>query len=235
MPNPPIIVIKKNSGHRVHHGAWKVAYADFVTAMMALFIVLWLLNSSKQVQDAVGGYFRDPAGTSKKAGSNLNGSGENIKLTKENMNHLKEELQKSIRSISDLEKLRKNIEITVTADGLRIELLESAKGTFFESGSSRLNESGKEMLVLLAQDLSSVPNHVSIEGHTDAKPYGERANYSNWELSADRANAARRIMQQAGLRRDQVSQVRGFADSVCATPPIPSMPRTDESRSSSST
>ncbi|MGB0037283.1 MAG: OmpA family protein, partial [Terriglobales bacterium] len=213
MPSPPIIVIKKNSGHRGHHGgAWKVAYADFVTAMMALFIVLWLLNSSKQVQDAVGGYFRDPMGTSKKAGSNQNGSGENIKLTKENMNKLKEELQKSIRSISDLEKLRKNIEITVTAEGLRIELLESAKGTFFESGSSRLNESGKEMLVLLAQDLSSVPNHVSIEGHTDAKPYGERANYSNWELSADRANAARRIMQQAGLRQDQVSQVRGFAD-----------------------
>jgi chemotaxis protein MotB len=213
MPTPPTIVIKKNSRHRGHHtGAWKVAYADFVTAMMALFIVLWLLNSSKQVQDAVGGYFRDPTGTAKKAGSNQNGSAENIKLTKENMNKLKEELQKSIRSISDLEKLRKNIEITVTAEGLRIELLESAKGTFFESGSSRLNENGKEMLVLLAQDLSSVPNHVSIEGHTDAKPYGERANYSNWELSADRANAARRIMQQAGLRQDQVSQVRGFAD-----------------------
>jgi|HubBroStandDraft_5_1064220.scaffolds.fasta_scaffold84319_1 chemotaxis protein MotB len=213
MPTPPTIVIKKNSRHRGHHtGAWKVAYADFVTAMMALFIVLWLLNSSKQVQDAVGGYFRDPTGTAKKAGSNQNGSAENIKLTKENMNKLKEELQKSIRSISDLEKLRKNIEITVIAEGLRIELLESAKGTFFESGSSRLNENGKEMLVLLAQDLSSVPNHVSIEGHTDAKPYGERANYSNWELSADRANAARRIMQQAGLRQDQVSQVRGFAD-----------------------
>jgi chemotaxis protein MotB len=213
MPTPPTIVIKKNSRHRGHHtGAWKVAYADFVTAMMALFIVLWLLNSSKQVQDAVGGYFRDPTGTAKKAGSNQNGSAENIKLTKENMNKLKEELQKSIRSISDLEKLRKNIEITVTAEGLRIELLESAKGTFFESGSSRLNENGKEMLVLLAQDLSSVPNHVSIEGHTNAKPYGERANYSNWELSADRANAARRIMQQAGLRQDQVSQVRGFAD-----------------------
>jgi chemotaxis protein MotB len=213
MPTPPTIVIKKNSRHRGHHtGAWKVAYADFVTAMMALFIVLWLLNSSKQVQDAVGGYFRDPTGTAKKAGSNQNGSAENIKLTKENMNKLKEELQKRIRSISDLEKLRKNIEITVTAEGLRIELLESAKGTFFESGSSRLNENGKEMLVLLAQDLSSVPNHVSIEGHTNAKPYGERANYSNWELSADRANAARRIMQQAGLRQDQVSQVRGFAD-----------------------
>ena len=102
--------------------------------------------------------------------------------------------------------------MTVTAEGLRIELLESDTGTFFDSGSSEVNASGKEMLVLLAKELSAIPNHVSIEGHTDAKPYGERANYSNWELSADRANAARRVMQQAGLRADQVSQVRGFAD-----------------------
>src|SRR5271170_6684661 len=137
----PIIVIKKKGGHGGHHGgAWKVAYADFVTAMMALFIVLWLLNSSKQVQDAVGGYFRDPTGTSKRVGSNQNGSGENFKLTKENMNQLKEQLQKSIHSINELEKLRKNIEMTVTAEGLRIELLESAKGTFFDSGSTGLNE-----------------------------------------------------------------------------------------------
>ncbi len=213
MPAPPIIVIKKKGGHGGHHGgAWKVAYADFVTAMMALFIVLWLLNSSKQVQEAVGGYFKDPTGTSKKVGSNQSGSGENFQLTKENMTQLKEQLQKSIRSINDLEKLKKNIEMTITAEGLRIELLESAKGTFFDSGSSALNDSGKEMLVLLAQELHNVPNHVSIEGHTDAKPYGEKANYSNWELSADRANAARRVMQQAGLRADQVSQVRGFAD-----------------------
>ena len=213
MSTPPIIVIKKKGGHGGHHGgAWKVAYADFVTAMMALFIVLWLLNSSKQVQEAVGGYFKDPTGTSKKVGSNQSGSGNNFQLTKENMAQLKEQLQKSIHSINDLEKLRKNIEMTVTAEGLRIELLESAKGTFFDSGSSELNESGKEMVVLLAKELGSVPNHVSIEGHTDAKPYGERANYSNWELSSDRANAARRVMQQGGLRADQVSQVRGFAD-----------------------
>jgi chemotaxis protein MotB len=212
MPTAPII-IKKRGGHGGHHGgAWKVAYADFVTAMMALFIVLWLLNSSKQVQEAVGGYFKDPTGTSKKVGSNENGSGKNFILTKENMSQLKEQLQKSIRSIDDLEKLRKNIEITVTAEGLRIELLESAKGTFFDSGSSALNDTGKEMLGLLAQELGKLPNHVSIEGHTDAKPYGQRANYGNWELSADRANAARRVMQQAGLRADQVSQVRGFAD-----------------------
>ncbi len=84
--NRPIIIIKKKGGHGGHHGgAWKVAYADFVTAMMALFIVLWLLNSSKQVQEAVGGYFKDPTGTSKKVGSNLAGSGENFTLTRDNM------------------------------------------------------------------------------------------------------------------------------------------------------
>ena len=213
MPTPPIIIIKKKRGHGGHHGgAWKVAYADFVTAMMALFIVLWLLNSGKSVQEAVGGYFRDPTGTSRKVGSNQNGSGQNVDLTKQNMAQLKEQLQKSIRNINDLEKLRKNVEITITAEGLRIELLESAKGTFFESGKSTLNDTGKEMLVLLAQELGKLPNHISIEGHTDAKPYGQKANYSNWELSSDRANAARRVMQEAGLRGDQVSQVRGFAD-----------------------
>ncbi len=213
MPTPPIIIIKKKNGHGGHHGgAWKVAYADFVTAMMALFIVLWLMNSSQKIQVAVGGYFKDPLGSAKKLGTAQSGAGENFHLTKQNMAKLKEELQKSIRSINDLEKLRKNVEMTVTSEGLRIELLESAKGTFFASGRSSLNDGGKEMLVLLAKDLGSVPNHISIEGHTDAKPYGERANYSNWELSSDRANAARRVMQQAGLRADQVSQVRGFAD-----------------------
>jgi chemotaxis protein MotB len=130
-------------------------------------------------------------------------------------------LQNNIRSINDLEKLRKNIEMTVTAEGLRIELLESEKGTFFDSGSSALNESGRGMLVLLAEELGKVPNHISIEGHTDAKPFAEKANYSNWELSADRANAARRLMQQSGVRADQVSQMRGFADQRLRNPKDP--------------
>jgi len=213
MPSPPIVVIKKKGGHGGHHGgAWKVAYADFVTAMMALFIVLWLMNSSKQLQVAVGGYFKDPTGTAKKVGSNQSGTGENFPLTKQNMARLKDELQKSIRRINDLDQLRKNIEMTVTAEGLRIELLESDKGTFFDSGSSEPNKSGKELLALLAEQLGKVPNHISVEGHTDAKPFTGAGSYSNWELSADRANAARRLMQQSGLRADQVSQVRGFAD-----------------------
>jgi chemotaxis protein MotB len=213
MPTPPIIIIKKKGGHGGHHGgAWKVAYADFVTAMMALFIVLWLMNSSQKIQLAVGGYFKDPSGTAKKVGTGLAGTGENLQLAKQDMTKLKVELQKSIQNITDLDKLKKNIEMTVTAEGLRIELLESERGTFFDSGSSALNTSGQEMLALLASELGKVPNHVSVEGHTDAKPFTGKRSYSNWELSADRANAARRLMQQSGLRPDQVSQVRGFAD-----------------------
>jgi len=213
MPTPPIIIIKKRGGHGGHHGgAWKVAYADFVTAMMALFIVLWLMNSSQKIQLAVGGYFKDPSGTAKKVGTGLAGTGENLQLAKQDMAKLKVELQRSIQSITELDKLKKNIEMTVTAEGLRIELLESEKGTFFDSGSSALNTSGQEMLALLAVELGKVPNHVSVEGHTDAKPFTGKRSYGNWELSADRANAARRLMQQAGLRPDQVSQVRGFAD-----------------------
>ena len=213
MPAAPIIVIKKKGTHDGHHGGvWKVAYADFVTAMMALFIVLWLMNTSKQIQEAVGGYFRDPSGISKKIGTSLAGSGENFSLTKQNMAQLKEQLLKSIRNINDLERLRKNIEITVTAEGLRIELLESQNGTFFDSGSSTLNQTGQEMVTLLAAELGKLPNKVSIEGHTDAKPFTGASSYSNWELSADRANSARRLMQQAGWGLSQVSQVRGFAD-----------------------
>lgn len=213
MSTPPIIIIKKKVGHGGHHGgAWKVAYADFVTAMMALFIVLWLLSSSIKVQEAVGGYFRDPSGSAKRTGTGLAGAGENFLLHKEDLSKLKVELQQSIQKMNDLAKLKNNIEMTVTAEGLRIELLESEQGTFFNSGSSSLNASGKEMLVLLAEELGKVPNHISVEGHTDAKPFGSKSNYSNWELSADRANAARRLMQQSGLKSDQISQVRGFAD-----------------------
>src|SRR5579872_6051967 len=122
----PIIVVKKKVGHGGHHGgAWKVAYADFVTAMMALFIVLWLMNSSKQIQEAVGGYFKDPSGTSKMVGSDKTGSGDNLPLRKQDMAKLKEELQTAMRQISDFDKLKAHIEMTVTAEGLRIELLES--------------------------------------------------------------------------------------------------------------
>ncbi|HTA26004.1 MAG TPA: flagellar motor protein MotB [Terriglobales bacterium] len=221
----PIIIVKKKVNHGGHHGgAWKVAYADFVTAMMALFIVLWLMNSSKQVQEAVGGYFKDPSGNSKMVGTDQRGSSDNFTLTKEDMTKLKEQLQKTVRHVTDFDKLKNQIEMTVTAEGLRIELLESASGTFFESGSPRPNDDCKQLLSLLAQELGKLPNKISVEGHTDSKPYSGSTSYGNWELSADRANAARRLMQQNGVRDDQIAQVRGYADQRLRTPKDPLAP-----------
>jgi chemotaxis protein MotB len=209
----PIIVIKKKGGHGGHHGgAWKVAYADFVTAMMALFIVLWLLSSSAKVQESVGGYFRDPSGTAKLAGSDMQGVAENFVITKDNMQELKEQLQKTIREVPNFDKLKNNIDMTVTNEGLRIELTESATGTFFDSGSTKISGDGADLLIALAGELGKLQNTLALEGHTDSKKYPDASTYGNWELSSDRANAARRLVTQHGIREDQVTQVRGFAD-----------------------
>jgi len=207
----PIIIKKKKGGHGGHHGgAWKVAYADFVTAMMSLFIVLWLMSStSKQTQDEIAGYFRDPKGSATKHAKESRTIVEDKK--QDDMNALKKDLQHAINEINDLNKLKKQIEITVTSEGLRIELIEDAKGTFFETGSAQATPALVEILKVLADKLKELPNSLSIEGHTDAQPYTKATNYGNWELSTDRANVARREMQRDGIRNDQVSQVRGFA------------------------
>jgi chemotaxis protein MotB len=222
----PIIIIKKKSAHGGHHGgAWKVAYADFVTAMMALFIVLWLLNTSKPVKEAVAGYFKDPAGTADKAGSSKVGVAEIVAIpkddAKDDMPKLKQELENAISKVPNFEKIKDQIEMTITPEGLRIELLETETGTFFEVGNSAPSDNGRELLLLLARELGKLPNHLSIEGHTDSKPYTGRREYGNWELSADRANAARRLMQHSGLGGAQVSQVRGYADQMLRKPGQP--------------
>ena len=223
----PIAIIRKKSGHGGHHGgAWKVAYADFVTAMMALFIVLWLMNSSEQVRKAVAGYFNDPKGTASLLGTTMSGTGTTTQqATPNTLRQLKARLEQEIKERKDLAKLSKQIEMTMTPEGLRIELLEGKDGTFYQSGSAQLSPRGQELLSLLASELKTLPNSLLIEGHTDSAPYSQGANYSNWELSADRANAARRLMQQAGVRQNQVTQVRGYADQmlrVKSTPYDPS-------------
>jgi chemotaxis protein MotB len=126
--------------------------------------------------------------------------------------------------MADFEKLKSHIEMTVTTEGLRIELSESASGTFFDTGSAKLKPDGAEFLDTLAQELGQLPNKLSIEGHTDSQPYAPSATYGNWELSADRANAARRVMQAKGIRADQVTQVRGFADQRLRKPEAPLAP-----------
>lgn len=208
-----IIVIKKKIHRSAHHGgAWKVAYADFVTAMMALFILLWLMSATtKHTQQIIASYFRDPAGTSKLVGSDHVGSDDNMSLDRKQMANLKQALMQSIQHVNDLKQLKNQIEMTITPEGLRIELMEDPKGTFFESGSAQPTPVLVELLKVLALQIGKLPNRISVEGHTDAAPYSGGKVYSNWELSSDRANVARRLMQSTGLRADQVSQVRGFA------------------------
>jgi chemotaxis protein MotB len=209
---PPIIIIKKKGGHGGHHGgAWKVAYADFVTAMMALFIVLWLLNSSVQVRKAISSYFQDPSGSGNLSGSASAGTGETVSVGQDDMEQLKDKLEEAVKKKPEFEKLKDYVQLSVTGEGLRVELLESEKGIFFESGSPSPSGLGGELIGKLADQLVKLPNQLLIEGHTDSKPFGKRKDYTNWELSVDRANAARRIIEEHGARPDQIVQVRGFA------------------------
>jgi chemotaxis protein MotB len=218
----PVHIIRKKVNHEGHHGgAWKVAYADFVTAMMALFIVLWLLSSDEKVKKAVGGYFSDPSGSGKLVGTNLAGVDDSVSLSKEDMEKLKEKLEQAMKTLPKFKELKDQMEITVTGEGLRVELLESDKGTFFESASAHPSAAGRDILAKLAVEMGKLPNNIVIEGHTDSKPFSKGGFYTNWELSTDRANSARHIMEDNGLRPDQVKQLRGFADQRLRYPKDP--------------
>jgi chemotaxis protein MotB len=218
----PIVVIQKKIAHGGHHGgAWKVAYADFVTALMSLFIVLWLMNTSPQIKKAVAGYFNDPRSSGKQTGTLALGSGDSVTIDRHNVERLKEEIEKAILKQADLTKLSKQIDITMTGEGLKIELIEDKGGTFFESGSPKLSDNGVALLDLLAAQLKVLPNHLLIEGHTDAQPFSGGGEYTNWELSSDRANSARRLLQQGGVGPDQIAQVRGYADQKLRVPSNP--------------
>jgi chemotaxis protein MotB len=218
----PFVIVKKKKGHGGHHGgAWKVAYADFVTAMMAFFLVMWLMNSSKEIREAVAGYFKDPRGAASKKGSAAAGTGETLAVERKDLDRLKEEIEAAMKKMPEFQQIKDNIEMTVTGEGLRIELLETEKGMFFESGSAHPSKNGQDMLVLLARELGEIPNEIVIEGHTDAKPFANGGVYTNWELSSDRANSARRLMEANGLRAGQLIQVRGFADRNLRDPKNP--------------
>lgn len=209
-----IIVKRRKGGHGGHHGgAWKVAYADFVTAMMALFIVLWLTSSSENVQQSVAGYFRDPNGQKGEIGNGQLGTGDGLVLKESDMNKLRQKLEDTFKKIPDFDdKMKEKVKMMVTGEGLRIEFMENAEGFFFQSGSALPTASGRQLLSSLGKEIGKLSNGVLIEGHTDSKPFSATGEYSNWELSADRANAARRLLEAAGLSHKNVSQVRGFAD-----------------------
>ena len=220
-----IIIRRKKVVHGGHHGgAWKVAYADFVTAMMSLFIVLWLISSNDAIKKSVAAYFQDPKGTAKLQGTNNRGAAHALPLHKEDMADLKKRLVEAEKRLPNFKNIGKQIEISAVPEGLQIELLEDDGGTFFELGSSQPTTALNEFLTIVSRELGKVPNQISIEGHTDSLPYNRDASYSNWELSSDRANAARRLMQATGIGAGQVAEVRGFADQQLRLPERPQDP-----------
>jgi chemotaxis protein MotB len=234
----PVIIVKKSShGKHGHHGgAWKVAYADFVTAMMAFFLVMWIVGQSAEVKAGVAGYFRDPkafeggSGVLPGSESGVSGGGAPLEPVSDNVDaatavlqKAAEELRGALASMPEFEALKDRVDITVTDEGLRIELREAPDDGFFDSGSARVKGPAVPILQVIADQLGHLPNKVAVEGHTDSVPYsaGEGPGYSNWELSVDRANAARRVLEAAGLRSHQVEAVRGFADTRLRTPNKP--------------
>lgn len=214
-------------GHR-RGGAWKVAYADFVTTLMALFIVLWLMNASASVKQSVSGYFRDPRGYTRKLGAGPASAGEGLRVDRKTAADLRRQIEQALEKMPDFPKLRNQVLFSVTGEGLRIDLMETEQGMFFVTGGDQPTAAGERLLAVLAAEISKLPNEIVVEGHTDSLPFRNAlptSGYSNWELSADRANAARRLLNEGGIRPDQVVEVRGFASLHLLFPDRPEDPR----------
>lgn len=238
----PIIIIKKRKKvHAAHHGgSWKVAYADFVTAMMAFFMVMWLLSMDQKMKDAIEGYFSNPVGFKKgfSAGTNIISSGNSpagevkpplrilIRRSQDKQfGDLAKDLRNRLNSSPDLRALGAHIEAVTTKNGLRIELIETGSGqTFFRNGSAEMMPITVAALRLIGAELSQLQTPVIIEGHTDSQQFGNAASYTNWELSSDRANAARRMIEAAGVDPSRIVEVRGMADRDLRVPSNPMDP-----------
>lgn len=225
--------VKKVEGG--HGGAWKVAYADFVTAMMALFIVLWVMSQGEEVKNKVAEYFKDPAGISVNKGAGFlpgeKSSPFETKILdefllkerqKELMQQMEKEIEEKLSEDTQLNEIRDQVQIEFIDEGMRIELLESDKDVFFEVGTSVLNSKAKYLLRIIGEKLAKLNNDIVIEGHTDSRPYQNGLlGYTNFELSADRANSARRILIESGLSEKHIAEIRGYADKKLRNPDEP--------------
>lgn len=246
--------VKKVQGGGHHGGAWKVAYADFVTAMMAFFLVLWLVAAtSKQERAAIAEYFKNPSpleGKSMAPSPGMNGPGgasnSMIKLggtmdlpkgsmdepfgrekksgaqgeqdkrneEKQRLEALMQDLKEAIGKSQALEPFKDQLLLDLTPDGLRIQIVDKQNRPMFDVGSAHLKDYTIAILHELSGFINQVPNHISITGHTDTTAYSNDAGYTNWELSADRANAARRALIGGGMEPEKVTRVVGLSSSV---------------------
>lgn len=250
MADQPVVIIKRRkraAGHGHHGGAWKIAYADFVTAMMAFFLLMWLLATTTDEQRrGIAEYFENPLRVSARGGDSvgerdsvLRGGGEDFRRQDgqmlrgpdqaaadqileqarlaelENLQELKGKIEASIDRIPSLLEFKGQLLIDLTSEGLRLQIIDQENRPMFASGSAELQPYARQLLGELSNLLSDVDNRISIAGHTDAMPFqGGYAGYSNWELSNDRANAARRALVQGGLDPEQVMRVVGLASTV---------------------
>src|SRR5438105_2271258 len=236
-----IIRKKKVAGGGHHGGSWKVAYADFVTAMMAFFMVMWILGMDDKLKQAIEGYFSNPIGYKKgySAGASPISSGSSpskvqtsqlrmiVRNTEaQKFGTLAQQLREVLAKNSDLKRLGAKVEVVVTKEGLRIELIETGKGDmFFPLGSAQMKPAAVIVLQAIAPELEPLPNPIVVEGHTDAASFGTDASFTNWELSAERANAARRVLTSSGVSADHVAEVRGLADRHLRVPENPLDPQ----------
>ncbi|MGB4073806.1 flagellar motor protein MotB [Pseudomonas sp.] len=250
--NQPIIVkrVKKIAGGH-HGGAWKIAFADFATAMMAFFMVMWLMSSATPEQKKlISGYFQDPVGFSESASPyviDLGGTptpapdrtlndepqeeqspaedaqadvdkqqAESIaeEIERERLELLLQELQNKVEENPQLKNFKDQILFEITQDGLRIQIMDAENRPMFASGSARLQPYFEDILLAMTDTIAAVPNKISVSGHTDAQPFAGTGGYGNWELSADRANAARRVLIAGGYDEGQVARVVGYASSA---------------------
>ena len=243
MEEQPIIIKRKKKVVAGHHGgSWKVAFADFATAMMAFFLVLWLTATASPEQKlAVQGYFKDPVGFTEGGSPNpvdLGGSASVVEesqqdeapnqiqlkdetvdrlsetLEQRRMQELYQELNERIEQSDTLQEFKDQLLIDITDEGLRVQIVDRSGRPMFDSGRDELKYYSQDILFELAKTLGSVNNKLSITGHTDSTPFSGRPGYTNWELSADRANTARRALVAGGVREQQVGRVVGLSDSV---------------------
>jgi chemotaxis protein MotB len=234
----PIVIIKKrrHAKHGHHGGAWKVAYADFVTAMMAFFLVMWLINTSPQVKSNLASYFRDPgmfertSGGGAMPGASMGALAGNAQVppvaaAKAALEDAAENIREALESLPSFQTLKERVEIQYSTEGLRIEMLDKADASFFEIGSTEIRADMIEILQVVTANVRNLPNKIAIEGHTDARPYGPGNSYSNWELASGRANAARRVMEAAGLEESHLEALYGYGSSRLRYPDAPYDPR----------
>ena len=231
--NQPIIVKRVKKGGGGHHGgAWKIAFADFATAMMAFFLVMWLASQDSTIRSALAGYFQEPGllphersnGIVASGQGGIDSAGMPTPIPKKSNAYLEaeqralvaaaEHIRQHVTQLGAGGQLHGQVEVSVTSEGLLIELVDRSQSSFFNTGSATLLGESERILAGIAQEIGKLKNDVFVEGHTDSAAYVAGRVYDNWNLSSDRANAARVVLTTNGLRAVQLKGIRGFADTV---------------------